>query len=434
MYQLARTEHWTPEQLEEAQFSQIEILLRHADAYVPFWRDRLRKAGIRPGAKLNRAIWSRLPVLTRREAQDAGEKLYASAIPDEHGGWTAGNTSGSTGIPLRYRKTELHGFYWFGFNLRVPLWHGMDFSQTSLVIRRIEPHPAPPPEAIWFDNWGADFAPFRTGRAAKLDLRLPVTAHLEWILREKPAYITSLPSNIVSLARLCREKGLRLPSLRAIIVFAEMGPDGLHARCRDVFGVDLIDAYTASEVGFIALQCPGHTHMHIMAEGMMLEVLDDNNRPCAPGGRGRVVATPLHNYAMPLLRYEVGDLAEVGPPCPCGRGLPVLNRILGKSRDYIIMPDGERRTPSFSRAQIYAIPEIMQHQIVQVAADTLEIRMIARRPLTTAEEARLTQMIRNNLGHPFNLTFTYLDEIPREPSGKYKDFISLLPGAAHDVV
>lgn len=430
LYQLARSERWPPEQLEEAQFRQIETLVAHADAYVPFWRDRLRQAGLRPGARLNRAVWSRLPVLSRREAQEAGERLFATATPPAHGAVSAGATSGSTGTPLRYRKTELHLYHWFNFNFRVPIWHRMDWMGKNLTIRRDQGKASASSEPVSIDSWGSDFAPFVTGRAVQVDIRLPATTHLEWIMREQPAYITSLPSNIVSLARLCRDQGLKLPWLRAVITFGEAMPDGMRALCRDAFDAEPIDAYSASETGFMALQCPGHTHLHVMAEGTMLEVLDENDRPCRPGERGRVVATPLHNFAMPLLRYEVGDLAEVGPPCPCGRGLPVLARIFGKARDHIIMPDGERRSPSFSRSQVYAIPAIVQHQIAQVAPDTMEIRMVTRRPLTTEEESTLTDMLRTNLRHPFNVRFAYVDEIPRDPSGKYKDFICSLPDAS----
>ena len=81
--------------------------------------------------------------------------------------------------------------------------------------------------------------------------------------------------------------------------------------------------YSCEEAGYIALQCPQAEHYHCQSESVLVEVLDDEGRPCTPGQVGKVVLTALHNFAMPLIRYENQDYAEVGPPCACGRGLPV---------------------------------------------------------------------------------------------------------------
>lgn len=428
MHQLACSERWSAEQLEEAQFRQIEVLLAHADAHVPFWRDRLRRAGLRPGTRLTRAAWSRLPVLTRREAQELGDRLRADATPAAHGGVIDGATSGSTGTPLRFCKTELNAFIGHGFNLRVPLWHGMDFAASRLTIRRLGVG-APDTDIQRLPHWGENYAPFRTGPLARLDVRLPLATHLECILREKPTYLTTLPTNLAALARLCQDSGQRPTGLRTVVAFGETVPDGLRALCRDVLGASLLEVYSAEETGPTAIQCPEHEHLHVMAEGCRLEVLDDDDRPCGPGGRGRVVVTMLQNFAMPLLRYEIGDLAEVGSPCSCGRGLPVLARVLGRIRDRVLMPNGESRAPYLGRERLYRIPAIIQHQFAQVARDIMEIRLVARRKLTAEEEALLTEEVRDNLGYPFHVKFVYQDAIPREPSGKYKDVVSELEDA-----
>jgi phenylacetate-CoA ligase len=100
--------------------------------------------------------------------------------------------------------------------------------------------------------------------------------------------------------------------------------------CREAWGVPLAHIYRAEEVGPLALQCPEHEHFHVQSEQALVEVLDAQGMACAPGETGRVVATPLNNFAMPLIRYEVGETAEVGAPCACGRGLPVLTRIMDR--------------------------------------------------------------------------------------------------------
>ena len=118
----------------------------------------------------------------------------------------------------------------------------------------------------------------------------------------------------------------------------------------EAWGVPLSDMYSGREVGYLALQCPQHDHYHVMSEGNFLEVLGDDGRPCQPGETGRVVVTTLHNYVMPLIRYEIGDFAEVGEPCPCGRGLPVLTRILGRQQNMLTLPTGESRWTQIGRA------------------------------------------------------------------------------------
>ena len=101
--------------------------------------------------------------------------------------------------------------------------------------------------------------------------------------------------------------------------------------------------YSAAEAGYLALQCPQQEHYHIQSESALVEVLDEAGNPCRPGETGTMVVTPLHNFAMPLIRYAIGDIAEVGAPCACGRGLPVLARLLGRVRQMLVLPSGARR-------------------------------------------------------------------------------------------
>ena len=135
--------------------------------------------------------------------------------------------------------------------------------------------------------------------------------------------------------------------------FGEILEPVCRATCQQVFGVKVVDMYSSQEVGYIALQCPEHEHYHVQAENLLVEVLAEDGRGCGPGEVGRVVVTTLHNFAMPLLRYDIGDYAEVGASCPCGRGLGVLTRILGRQRNLLVLPDGRRAgrcsTPAIGR-------------------------------------------------------------------------------------
>jgi phenylacetate-CoA ligase len=135
----------------------------------------------------------------------------------------------------------------------------------------------------------------------------------------------------------------------------------------------------------------------------------------------------LHNFAMPLVRYDLGDLAEVGAPCPCGRGLPVVTRIAGRVRNMLRLPDGGLIWPRLSEGTYRDIAPIRQFQVAQVAADRLEVRLVSDQPLTAGQEEALRDKINGRIGHAFQIGFAYPPEIPRGPSGKYEDFKCELP-------
>ena len=425
-FQFEASERWPEAEIEAQQFRQIEELLAFCHTAVPFWRDRLRKAGIRPGLKLTRQIWSRLPILTRRDAQDAGLRLRAAKLPDGHGQIVTGATSGSTGVPLSYARSELARFMLLSANLRLVLWHGLDMTGKTAIARLLASGADVPQTATIKPNWGEGFEAFSTGPSILFDLRLPPSRQFDILAQEGVADFVTFPSNAAQIARYCRDTGRMLPDLRAINTYGELLTDDARALCREVFGVPIIDAYSAEETGFLSIQCPHHDHHHVMAEHVKVEVLDAAGHPCGPGQTGRVVVTPLHNFAMPLLRYEIGDYAEVGPPCTCGRTLPVLTRILGRSRDRVHLPNGDSKLAFLGAQQLYRIPAIIQHQVAQIAPEIMEYRLVTRDRLTEADETFLTTILRSSLAYPFQVRFTYVDAIPRMPNGKYQDFISEL--------
>jgi phenylacetate-CoA ligase len=143
-----------------------------------------------------------------------------------------------------------------------------------------------------------------------------------------------------ALVRRAIEKDWRPRRLREARTFAEALPEDLRALCRAAWNVKLCDVYSAEEAGYIALQCPDHEHYHVQSENLIVEVIDERGEPCRAGEMGRVVVTTLTSFAMPLIRYEIGDYAVAGAPCPCGRGLPVIERVLGGTRNLLRLPDG----------------------------------------------------------------------------------------------
>ena len=331
-------------------------------------------------------------------------------------------------MPVRVVKTQLEQSYWHAITLRHSLWHRRDPALKLAAIRADSSGRSNYPHGGRQADWGPPLAEvFGTGPAAVLDIRTGIEEQVDWLAREDPDYILSFGTNLLFLARHCRESGIRLPRLKAVIASGEILEPELRQLCRDVWRAPLSDRYSAVEVGYTALQCPEYEHYHVQMEAALVEVLDASGNPCAPGEIGEVVVTPLHNYATPLIRYALGDYAEVGDRCPCGRGLTVLRRIVGRARDMVVLPSGERRFGYHSPDLLADIAAIGQHQIAQVSRDELEIRLVTRRALTPDEAAAVIDRVNRNYGGDFRCRISDRREIPREAGGKYFVFRSELP-------
>lgn len=435
LFQLGQTEWWPRARIEHAQRRQLAALLAHARAEVPFYRDRLPPA--LPDPSDGRAwedAWRAIPVLTRAEIQaaDSSEAMLAAALPPGHGEYREIFTSGSTGRPVRAVRSQLWELVWSAFTLRDHLWHRRDLTGTMAVIRESGAGKAAWPDGDAQQGWGFSSAGlFETGRLVSLNVTTPVARQAEWLARQDPDYLLSHPSILARLAVATREAGLRLPRLRQVIAIAEtLRPEHRDA-IEAAWGVKVIDVYSTREAGYLALQCPDHPHYHVQSEGLRVEVVDEAGRPCAPGQTGRVLVTPLHNLAMPLIRYDIGDAAELGPPCPCGRGLPVLTRILGRRQNMLRLPGGGRRWPLLSSGDIAglvaAAPALRQYRIVQKGLDHLHVMLALARPATAAEEAAVGAWARAKFGAGFRVTVEGLDELPLSAAGKSEDFVCEVP-------
>jgi phenylacetate-CoA ligase len=426
-YQFERSERLPPERIIARQFRQLALLTEHAARAIPFHRARLRAAGIGAGKPFDAATWARLAPMTRRDLQREGAALRA-ATPSSHGAVTLKRSSGSSGMPIDAASTALAGMFSEAVAVRDHLWHGRDFTGSVASIRR--PRGAEQSgarSAVWTRGTSAAFA---TGGSALLDSMRPVSEQLDWLLGESPDYLVTYPSNLRALVGEAARRGCRPGSIKAVLTQGEAVPPDLATRLRDAWGAALQDCYSASETGVIALQCPHSGLYHIQSEVALVEVLGSEGRPCLPGETGRVAVTPLHNFAQPLLRYDIGDLAEVAGPCACGRTLPTLARIVGRTTGMLVLPDGALMRPYFHAAIAEAGLPIRQFQIVQRARDSIEARLAVERPLSAAEEEALRARLRAAARADFAITFTYHAEIARGPGGKFEDFASKVANGA----
>jgi phenylacetate-CoA ligase len=330
-------------------------------------------------------------------------------------------TSGSTGEPVAFPRTTVSGLFWLAFTARDNLWHARDYTKPIAYVRarfeKLTRHP----------NWGLPMsALYRTGPA----LFAPSTAETrriwDWIAKFEAATLLTHPNTLELLARFAEARDATLPLLSQVWTNGETLAPETRELAERALRVRVSDLYSSEEVGVVAIQCPESDLYHVMAEGLIVEVLDAAGRACGPGEIGRVVVTDLHNHATPIIRYELGDVAEVGGACPCGRGLPTLKRIYGRERNQMVLPDGRRVWPHLGTGRFRSVAPILQYQFIQHDIGRIEARFVtgSGAPLNAEQEGRMTRLLRDSLGSEFAIEFTYFsDEIPRAANGKFEQFI-----------
>lgn len=414
LFQLGQSEWWPAQVLWETQRRQIREVLQHAVQNVPFYRQRLGQAYASLPEAFAREDFARLPMLTRNAVQDNFAALRSEKIPEAHGRVSEGLTSGSVGDPLRFLATDLTNFFWHAYTLRDHLWHRRDFRETMLAVREGEKQRREP---NWFGSFGQSI--LDTGPLVAVPLSASLDEVISQISEHKPAYVLGHASQLIALAEETRRRDIRFPGLKQVRTFAEMLPHGAREFIGETWGAPVVDMYTTRECGYLALQCPQQEHFHVQ-EGVIVEILRDDGSRCEVGETGLVVVTTLHNFAMPLIRYVVGDYAEVGPPCSCGRGLPVLKQVNGRVRNMLLLPSGKKVWPilGFYRDTL----PVRQRQVIQKSLEEVELRLVVQRPLTGPEEEQARATLRATLGHPFRVTISYHDEIPRSRGGKFEEF------------
>jgi len=428
LQQLERSQWWAPDEIERLQLMQAGRLVLHAYKSVPWYRERLAKISLSPDGRIRPEVWRSMPLLRRQDLQAHAGSLRSEAVPEGHGEVQSINSSGSTGRPITAQRTQLSMLFWEAFTHREHDWHGRDRRETLAVMRHAGEGEDPYPDGTRAPNWGSyRRGVFETGPCFALNLNCSPAQQAEWLQRRAPAYLLTFPTTAERLARHCLETGERIPSLRQVQLIAELVRPDLRDLIREAWNAATVSNYSAREAGYLALQCPEHDHMHVQSEGVILEVLREDGEPCAPGETGRVVVTPLHNFAMPLIRYDVGDYAELGGPCPCGRGLPVLKRVLGREQTVFKLPDGGHRWTLMSSGdigQLLGLAPIRRYQFVQTAPDQVRARLVVARALTAQEEERVKEWLCNKLQYPFRVELEYPQDLPLTAGGKFFDFIS----------
>lgn len=412
-WQLEQSQWWSPDKLRAHQQVQLRALLAHA-LTVPHYEQSL--------FGISAEQWTRIPILTRDQVIAAGDRLLSKHYPSNHGNTAEVMTSRTSGTPVRVRSTDAVNLFWKAITLRDHAWHRRDLD-AKLATIRYTGDDAKPPDGTRSKCWGpatATLAP--EAPLSRLSVASTTDEQVAWLLREDPAYLIVYPTVLDAIARTLRTLGKKLPSLREVRTVSEALSEETRSLCRDVLGAPLVDMYSAQEVGYIALQCPSGTHYHVQSESVLVEILRDDGSPCTAGETGRVIVTDLHNFATPLIRYDLGDYAEVGAPCACGRGLPVLTRIVGRRRGMLRYADGRTTWPVFTVACRQAA-RYRECQLVQDSVTQLRLRVVPDGAMEPGAEAALRAALQRVLGD-FEIAIEIVDAIDRSPAGKLLEFVS----------
>lgn len=418
--ELVRSQHLPEGEVRRRQLIVLQAQVRWVSTHNAFYRDRFARLGLEPGDLRTLEDFSRLPLLTK-------EDLRANPTALVSDGYAAGRlsprrTGGSTGVPVRLAwsrdaiplKTALVRRHddWAGFRLgdrRAALWGDVK-----------------PPATLKKKLVAALF-----GRTMYLDtLELDDRNMREFVDRIRASGTRLLfghGHSLYFLAAFVEREGMGDLGLRGIISSSEMLPPEERRVVERVFGPIVFDRYGCEEVGLVASECERHDGLHVAAEGVYVEILGGSGTD-----PGRIVLTDLLNRGTPLLRYDVGDLATTRlGPCPCGRGLPRIGRIVGRTSDFLYTPEG-RRVSGISLLDTVTIhiPGFRQVQVVQDRLDELTFNVVRDGAASSEASAlRLAEAVRHYFGPAMRHEVRYVDAIPPTGRGKFQCSICRVPGA-----
>jgi phenylacetate-CoA ligase len=405
---LRRSQYAPAVELEAISRWRIKAILRVAHE-IPFYRERFR--AIADSAEL-----SAYPVLARSEipALNQSVRQRSAGIAFFHD-----NSSGSTGRPVEFLFDTNHQSGRYAARFRYLRANGWNPLKRTAWLMAFTSEPGESPEGWLIKSrlrFGSHF----------LDLIFrPFDEQLDALAALRPEFLYTMPSNLDGLLQALERRPGSLTSLRCIFTGGEVLDDSIRERTRKLLGVEIRDNYGSTE-GFIAWQC-GSGSYHVNAEHVMVEIVDENNRPVKPGAMGRILVTTLENRLMPLIRYEIGDYAIAsGDECGCGRTLSLIGRVIGRGINLFRMPDGRRVSPWPLVGPLKDCAAIRQFQIVQEAHRRYLVRYVADRELDREEQTRISTSFAAILEIDATVSFDRRDSIPRTSGGKFMTALSLV--------
>lgn len=421
--ELERSQWASPQEIRALQRRKLKALLRHAWSTTPFYRDRIGRMEQHPsggdrGGCDPFEILSRIPTLTKSTIRCSIDQMLWRDAP---GGLHERHTGGSCGQPLRFFLDKRRQAYDQAARARSHRWFGVNCGEREVYL------------------WGSPIE-FRTSdRAKRVRDRLfnhfmlnafdmsprRMTRYWHRIRRLRPSCLFGYPSSLALLARHAKSEALpRLhPGLKAVFVTGEVCLPHDRAILEEVFRVPVADGYGSREAGFIAHQC-GAGQMHITGENVIVEIMQGET-PVPPGDSGEIVITHLDCYAMPMIRYRTGDVGRLLPGrCACGRGLPLMSVVEGRSTDFLYLPDGTTKHALSVIYPLRALPGIERFRVTQRVDYSLDVEVVVNEGVVSVSRASVASALQPVVGDHLALDVRFVKKIETSASGKFRYVIS----------
>jgi phenylacetate-CoA ligase len=397
----------------------LRSVVRSAYERVPYYRRLFDRAGLKPEDVRGLDDLPRIPVTSRRDLQELpASDLLACGV--SVASLVTHRTSGSSGAPLTIRRERFEEYLLLAYRWRGHVAQGRHPTDREASIGYIHGagHGRSHPKEVFHE---------RLSRLWKerVDCLLPSKQILGRLRVTQPTALHGTPSVLTWLAEEMTDSDRRLIRPRIISCSQETLSDSARQRISAAFGAEVFNNYGAHEFVGIASECPHRHGYHVSDWTLILEVLRDG-RPAEPGEQGEVVGTALHSYAMPFIRYRLGDLVVRGPaPCPCSAPFSTLLSIEGRTLDMIHLPDGRSIHPyAVFGPLVESVPWVRRFQVVQETPDSFRVRIVTRMETGPDALGRMAGAIRGALGTGVQVETEVADRLPAGRSGKFYPYVS----------
>jgi phenylacetate-CoA ligase len=416
--EFSRTQYVPKPGLEQLQLAKLRTLLAHAYTNCEFYRARMDAAGLKGGAIESLKDLQRLSALTKKDIQTHPNAMVARNIPESKR--QRNQTGGSTGSPLQFWVDTERYASRMASTVRHNEWAGYRTGDWCAYLwgARMDMHAD---TSLW--NTLRNHLLYR-----RLELNTSEVSQAQWerfiaeVQRVRPPVLLAYARSAVELGQEAAKRNIAL-RFRSIITTAEVLTDEHRAFLERSFGGKVYNRYGCREVSVIASECEHHTGLHVNADALLVEIEPDAT---LPNGYGRVLVTDLLNRSMPLIRYEIGDSSRwlENQQCPCGRGLPLLADIEGRTTEFLLMPDGRVISGPALTLIVADMSDVAQVQFVQTASDHIELRVVPGKGYGENTRQELKRRLALYLKGAAQLDVVDVESIAKEPSGKYRFVVS----------
>jgi phenylacetate-CoA ligase len=377
----------------------LEKLLRHASRHSPFYAQQLHQALNQDGS-INLSAWKSIPLLNRNDLAHKRMDILARVLPAKQGSVSHVQTSGTEYAPTTISTSRLAFGVASTVRMRFFKWHGVDCPDRMALLGVRDP--------IKFASdggWAPPWAGEPRGEQIDVDANLPPERQLKALQQLGPVWLRTTPSRLQQLALALADNPSMLPELLGIFTEDELLTEDQRRLSRQFLGHEPKDKYSLSEVWDTALQCAVTTNYHVQTEAVFTELLNGDGEPCRTGEVGRVVATSLYNFAMPIIRYDTGDYAVAednfgrfaGRHCACGKRLLRLSSILGRRRNLLGQTLRSGKHPQIDSLFLFEQTRATLWRLLQVGNNEFVLQLDTHRSLSATQRHACAEHVRSSL-------------------------------------